>query len=155
VLLDILQTDIIFGLLALEHIKSGGLSLTPRLSERSKLTLGRSSRLQTLFKAIEDNDVAGAKFILESSDEDLDSPDAGYPDHIEGMCHPLCTCSKCSDGSQVTNRGDSRSQRASLSLEQVTADSKKQLTISITPFCVFSAAFLKFYVKFKGTRTIR
>ena len=98
------------------------MSLTPRLPEQSKLTPGRSnsSRLQKLFNAIDENDVSGAKAILEHSDVDLDSPDAGTPDEHVTMCHPLCACSKCSDVTRdVTNGGDSRTRLASVSLEQV------------------------------------
>ena len=46
--------------------------------------------LKHLFSAIEDNDVIGAKKILES-----DSP--ADPSFAERMCHPLCDCQNCSE----------------------------------------------------------
>ena len=87
----------VFCVSALEHIKSGGLSLPCRFPEPGKSEKIRngetgSSPLKRLFVAIEDNDVLEAKRLLES-----DSPDSADPSSVERMCHPLCDCPKCSE----------------------------------------------------------
>ena len=113
-------------LTALEHIKSGGLSPTTKLPENpSSSALSPPSRtlksgyrttssgLEELFCAVVDSDVASAKAILERSSSD-------FPDSVgDVMCHPLCTCSKCSDVSFSTNGVPAQRKRSVVSLTQV------------------------------------
>ena len=67
-----------------------------------------------------DSDVESAKAILERSSSD-------FPDSVgDVMCHPLCTCSKCSDVSFSTNGVPAQRKRSVVSLTQVAVKIKSE-----------------------------